>query len=97
MLTEPHTPGRRRAIANIADDIQIRESTHPGGFEGTDDARIYGAELLGRALGHEGATLGNLDWYEIYADAAYDGLNLCPSLHILAAKAMDQAAAEPTP
>jgi hypothetical protein len=95
MLTG-HTPAR--AIADIAEDIATRERLHPGGFEGTDDARRYGAELLGRALGHEGATLGDLAWYAIYAAAAYDGLNLCPTLHIMAAQAMqetgDQAAAD---
>jgi len=88
MLTEPHT--HRRAIPNIAEDIALREHTHPGGFEGTDDARRYGAELLGRVLGHAGATLHDLSWYELYALAAYDGLNLCPSLHIMAAQAMDE-------
>jgi hypothetical protein len=94
MLTEPHTPPPQRAIANIADDIEIRERTHPGGFEGTDDARRYGADLLGRVLGHAGATLGDLAWYEIYAAAAYDGLNLCPTLHIIAAQAMQETGAQ---
>jgi hypothetical protein len=89
MLTEPHTPPPRRAVANIAADIALRERTHPAGFEGTDDARRYGADLLGRALGHAGATLHDLAWYEIYAAAAYDGLALCPTLHIMAAQAMD--------
>jgi hypothetical protein len=95
MLTEPHTPGRRRAIPNIAEDIALREHTHPGGFEGTDDARRYGAELLGRILGHAGATLEDFRWYEIYAAAAYDGLNLCSSLHIMAAQAMREARGDP--
>ena len=95
MLTEPHTPGRRRAIANIAEDIELREHTHPGGFEDTDDARRYGAELLGRAFGHAGATLEDFRWYKLYAAAAYDGLNLCPSLHIMAAQAMREARGDP--
>ncbi len=90
MLAEPRTPPPRRAIANIAEDIEIREHTRPGGFEGTDDARRYGADLLGRVLGHAGATLGDLAWYEIYAAAAYDGLALSPTLHIMAAQAMDE-------
>lgn len=94
MLTEPPTPPPRRAAADITADIALRERAHPGGFEGTDDARRYGAELLGRVLGHAGATLGDIAWYEIYAAAAYDGLNLCPTLHIMAAQAMQETSGQ---
>jgi len=93
MLTEPHAPADiiRRAVADIAADIQLRERLHPEGFEGTEAARRYGADLLGRVLGHADATLHDIDWYEIYAAAAYDGLDLSPTLHIMAALAMDEA------
>jgi hypothetical protein len=106
VTTTPSGPQARtrtsRAVPNLLAeaawyDTDAISRRYPGYADPAAVRLRYGAELLGRTLGHAGATLNDIAWYEIYAAAAYDGLNLCPTLHIMAAQAMDETRAAGPP
>jgi hypothetical protein len=90
----------RRAVPNLLAEVpwydtDAIERRYPGYADPAAVRLRYGAELLGRILGHAGADLHDFAWYQIYAAAAYDGLDLCPTLHIMAAQAMDETRTGP--
>lgn len=89
-----------RAVPNLLAEVTWYDTDaisrrYPGYADPAAVRLRYGAELLGRILGHAGATLNDIAWYEIYAAAAYDGLELDPTLHIMAAQAMDETRSGP--
>lgn len=51
----------RRTIPNLLEELDVIEAVHPDGFEDTPNAARWGADLLGRAIGHESHGPGSLD------------------------------------
>lgn len=51
----------RRTTPNLLEELLVIEAVHPDGFEGTPNAARWGADLLGRAIGHEAGTHPALD------------------------------------